>query len=178
MEDIRSFGNSDLQNVKELLKDIFFQKGKDTEFNEWELAERVLGDRGFREKLCLVAQSGEEIVGYCLLTDAKIEDEEGLALGPVAVKKDFQGQGIGTRLIETGLQTAREAGFPWVAVLGGEFYHRFGFESAETWGVFLPREEKRGEMLKILFFDAGSQGSAQGELTYCDSFYDKSGRLL
>ena len=61
-------------------------KGKDEVYNEWEFAEQILLDKGFREKLCLVASQGEEIVGYCIMTDARIEDEEGLALGPVAVK--------------------------------------------------------------------------------------------
>ena len=146
MEDIRTFRKGDLQNVKEVLRESFFVKGKD------------------------------EV--YCIMTDARIEDEEGLALGPVAVKKEFRGQGIGTRLIDACLGRAREAGFPWAAVLGGEFYHRFGFESAKTWGIFLPKGQQGNEFLQILFFDAGSQGVAQGELWYCDSFYNKKGELL
>ena len=178
MEDIRTFRKGDLQNVKEVLRESFFVKGKDEVYNEWEFAEQILLDKGFREKLCLVASQGEEIVGYCIMTDARIEDEEGLALGPVAVKKEFRGQGIGTRLIDACLGRAREAGFPWAAVLGGEFYHRFGFESAKTWAIFLPEGQQGNEFLQILFFDAGSQGVAQGELWYCDSFYNKKGELL
>ena len=156
MEDIRTFRKGDLQNVKEVLRESFFVKGKDEVYNEWEFAEQILLDKGFREKLCLVASQGEEIVGYCIMTDARIEDEEGLALGPVAVKKEFRGQGIGTRLIDACLGRAREAGFPWAAVLG----------------------QQGNEFLQILFFDAGSQGVAQGELWYCDSFYNKKGELL
>lgn len=178
MEDIRTFRNGDLQNVKEVLKESFFVSGKDEVFNEWEFAERVLLDKGFREKLCLVAVVDEEVVGYCILTDARIEDEEGLALGPVAVKEAYRGRGIGTKLIDTCLGRAREAGFPWVAVLGGNFYHRFGFESAKTWGISLPKGQQGSEFLQILFFDAGSQGVAQGELFFCDSFYNKKGELL
>lgn len=179
MEDIhiRKFQKGDLQNAKKVLRDVFFQQGKDKIYNEWELAERIPEDPGFREQFCLVAVSGEEVVGYCLFTDAKIEDAEGLALGPVAVKKELWGQGIGTNLVETGLEKVRDAGFPWVAVLGGGFYHRFGFESARTWGIFLPEEQPGREFLKILFFDAGSQGEVQGELKYCDSFYDRKGRI-
>lgn len=178
MEDIRTFRNGDLQSVKEVLRESFFAEGKDEVYNEWEMAERVLSDEGFRKQLCLVAEEGEAIVGYCLLTDARIEDEEGLALGPVAVREDLRGRGIGTRLIETCLGRAREAGFPWVIVLGGEFYHRFGFESAKTWGVFLPEGQQGNEFLQILFFDAGFQGVSQGEIRFCDSFYNKKGELL
>lgn len=178
MVDIRSFQEDDLAQVKELLKDVFFRKDSDKEFNEWELSERVLKDKGYRENLCFVACMGEEIVGYCLFTDAKIEDEEGLALGPVAVKRDCQGKGIGTRLVEEGILTAKESGFPWAAVLGGDFYRRFGFEPAGTWGILLSEDNPENENLKIMFFDAGSQGLTQGELKYCDSFYDRKGRLL
>lgn len=81
MEDIRTFRKGDLQNVKEVLRESFFVKGKNEVYNEWEFAEQILLDKGFREKLCLVASVEEEIVGYCILTDARIEDEEGLALG-------------------------------------------------------------------------------------------------
>ena len=149
MEDIRTFRNGDLQSVKKVLRESFFAEGKDEVYNEWEMAERVISDDGFRKQLCLVASEGEEIIGYCLLTDARIEDEEGLALGPVAVREDFRGRGVGTRLIETGLGRAREAGFPWVAVLGGEFYHRFGFEyPRENFGFVIRFTTKRGSYCK------------------------------
>ncbi|MCM1256512.1 MAG: N-acetyltransferase [Roseburia sp.] len=178
MEDIRSFRNGDLQSVKEVLRESFFAEGKDEVYNEWEFAERVLKDEGFRKQLCLVASEGEEIIGYCLMTDARIEEEEGLALGPVAVREEYRGKGVGTRLIDVCLGRAREAGFPWAVVLGGEFYHRFGFETAKTWGVFLPEGQQGNECLQILFFDAGFQGVSQGEIRFCDSFYDKKGKLL
>ena len=50
MEDIRTFRKGDLQNVKEVLRESFFVKGKDEVYNEWEFAEQILLDKGFREK--------------------------------------------------------------------------------------------------------------------------------
>ena len=45
MEDIRTFRKGDLQNVKEVLRESFFVKGKDEVYNEWEFAEQILLDR-------------------------------------------------------------------------------------------------------------------------------------
>jgi putative acetyltransferase len=51
-----------------------------------------------------------------------------LSLAPMAVLPSHQRQGIGTRLVEDGLQLCRDAGHQIVIVLGHPtFYPRFGF---------------------------------------------------
>ncbi len=57
--------------------------------------------------LSLVAVQEEQIVGHILFSPARIEGEqivEGTGLAPVAVLPAWQGQGIGSLLIRTGIR--------------------------------------------------------------------------
>src|SRR3546814_9680333 len=53
-----------------------------------------------------------------------------LALAPVGVRPDRQGQGIGSALIRNGIDRARNEGWNAVFVLGEpDYYRRFGFDA-------------------------------------------------
>ena len=112
MEDIRTFRKGDLQNVKEVLRESFFVKGKDEVYNEWEFAESVLKTNGYIPELCLIALEENQVIGYNALTIAKIGETEGLALGPLGVKQTYQNKGIGTCLVEESIRRAKKAGYP------------------------------------------------------------------
>jgi putative acetyltransferase len=111
--------------------------------------------------LSLVAVEDDSIVGYILFSPVKIQSEErlfyGLALGTMAVLPEFQGRGIGSLLVKTGLEKCREAGHDWVVVLGHPgYYQRFGFAPASRYGmkceynvqdeVFMAMELKKGKL--------------------------------
>jgi len=57
--------------------------------------------------LSLVAVQGEQIVGHILFSPARIEGEremmEGVGLAPMAVLPKFQRHGIGSRLVQEGV---------------------------------------------------------------------------
>ena len=54
----------------------------------------------------------------------------------MAVRPEFQKQGIGSQLIERGLEQCRAAGQACVVVLGHpEYYPRFGFVPASRYGI-------------------------------------------
>ena len=65
-----------------------------------------------------------------------------LALGPVGVRPDRQGQEIGSTLIRAGLEQARASGEVAVILLGSPvFYQRFGFSRQvrnEAFGIRSP----------------------------------------
>jgi putative acetyltransferase len=87
------------------------------------------------EVLSLVAEQEGRIVGHVLFSPVLIEGEnlawEGMGLAPMAVLPELQGQGIGSRLVESGLQRLAESQCQFVVVLGHpEFYARLGFEPA------------------------------------------------
>jgi len=83
----------------------------------------------------LVAHDGGTIVGHILFSRMAVRADDrllaGLGLAPIAVIPDRQGEGIGSALIEAGLQEAKRIGTQIVFVLGEPAcYGRFGFDAA------------------------------------------------
>lgn len=83
---IRQARDSAILKIKGIVMETFDRPGKNEYFNEWEFVEKVRDDSKFIPELCLVAISNNEIIGYILLSKALIFKNEGLALGPLAVK--------------------------------------------------------------------------------------------
>lgn len=78
----------------------------------------------------LAAHIGKEPVAHLLFTACSVEgsDSECALLGPLAVAPEHQGEGIGTALVEAGLERMRDAGVARVFVLGDPaYYGRFAF---------------------------------------------------
>ncbi len=93
-----------------------------------------------RVSLSLVALRGEQVVGHVLFTPVTLDPPHpgwfGVGLGPVAVLPEWQRQGIGSRLIEFGLELSREQGMDFCVLLGDpRFYSRFGFIPASEFGL-------------------------------------------
>ncbi|WP_380875537.1 GCN5 family N-acetyltransferase [Sphingomonas sp. DBB INV C78] len=81
--------------------------------------------------LSLVAVEGGEIVGHVAFSAVTIDgaDKGWFGLGPVSVRPDRQGGGIGSALIRAGLDELRERGAAGCVLLGEpDYYRRFGFE--------------------------------------------------
>ena len=79
----------------------------------------------------LVATIGGEVVGHVAFSPVTIEgrDVGWFGLGPVSVRPDLHGRGIGTALIREGLERLSAAGARGCVVLGDPaYYRRFGFE--------------------------------------------------
>lgn len=173
---IRQASDNDIGEIKSVVKAAFDRPGKDQYFNEWEFVDKVRNDSGFIPDLCLVAIIDSEIVGYILLSKALIGENEGLALGPLAVRPDCQRKGIGKRLIETGIEKAKEHEFDWIALTGGDYYRQFGFETALDYGIKLGDNHPENPYLKITFLN--NNRNIAGNMRFCDSFYDENGNLL
>ena len=81
--------------------------------------------------LSLVAVVDGELVGHILYSPATVGETTGAALGPMSVLPEFQRQGIGSRLVKAGNERLKDAGHPFVIVVGhAEYYPRFGFTPA------------------------------------------------
>jgi putative acetyltransferase len=91
------------------------------------------------EYIAHVAVENQDIVGYIIFTPVTLESFDELhlmGLAPMAVSPSLQRCGIGTKLIEAGLQSCRKLGVGAVAVLGHpEYYPRFGFRPSSQWGI-------------------------------------------
>ena len=90
-------------------------------------------------RLSLVAELDSAIVGQVAFSPVTVDgaDQGWLGLGPVAVRPDRQGRGIGEALIREGLARIAAAGAAGCVVLGDPgYYRRFGFRSGP--GLMLP----------------------------------------
>lgn len=80
--------------------------------------------------MSLVATVDGEIVGHVAFTTCAVEESDLNAsmLAPLAVRPDFQRQGIGSAIVDAGLQRLRDSDFDVVFVLGDPaYYSRLGF---------------------------------------------------
>lgn len=80
--------------------------------------------------LSLVAELDGEVVGHIAFSAADIggSSADWFLLGPVAVHPAHQGAGIGSALVEAGLDELRSRGANGCALIGDPaFYNRFGF---------------------------------------------------
>lgn len=122
-----------------------FANAEHSDKNEHNLVCRIRNSNVFIPELSLVAMDNERIVGHILFSKVKIKNEdqvvESLALAPVSVLPEYQNQGVGKLLISKALQKAKELSFNSVVVLGHpEYYPKFGFKKASTWGIKAPFE--------------------------------------
>ncbi len=82
----------------------------------------------------LVADADGEVVGHILFSRLLIITDDGqveaVSLAPMAVLPIHQRQGIGSQLVEAGLDESRKQGQQIAVVLGHpEFYPKFGFSA-------------------------------------------------
>jgi putative acetyltransferase len=86
--------------------------------------------------LSLVAVADGAVVGHILFSPLTAGSEAGAGLGPMAVAPAYQRSGIGSQLVTHGIERLRQAGCPFIVVLGHpEFYPRFGFRPAAALGL-------------------------------------------
>lgn len=87
----------------------------------------------------LVAESDKQIIGHILFSPCHFLPEQDLAvwgLAPMAVARQHQKRGVGSKLVRDGLDACRSRGVAGVVVLGHpEYYPRFGFHAASQFGL-------------------------------------------
>lgn len=134
---IREASKADLDNVLAVEYAAF---GGDAEA---ELVRDLLADPSAKPFLSLLAFQENRAVGHILFTTAHLAEAQNTVLiallAPLAVVPDVQQQGVGTQLIEKGLQMLSESGIDLVFVLGHpDYYPRHGFKPAGALGFEAP----------------------------------------
>jgi putative acetyltransferase len=82
--------------------------------------------------LSLVAEGDDGVVGHVAFSPVRIDARQvgWFGLGPVAVRPDRQGRGIGATLIRHGIEAMRDRGARGLVLVGEPaYYHRFGFRA-------------------------------------------------
>lgn len=113
----------------------------------------------FIKELDYVIEKDGAIIGTIIYSNVQLKLDGGrvkefICFGPVGIRPDYQGIGLGQKLIEYSLEKAKNLGYGAVFIEGNHnYYHRFGFESASKYGVFLD-DNRDGEftffMVKLL----------------------------
>ena len=120
--------------------------------------------------LSILATDGETAVGHVLFTAVRISDSPSTRahiLAPLAVLPGKQRQGVGTAIVERGLELLKERGTQLVFVLGHpSYYPRFGFQPAGRLGLSAPYPipEKDSDAWMVLELSEGMLGSIKGTI--------------
>ncbi len=140
-------------------------------------AEALLVDKLRAEpilRLSLVAQLDSRIVGHIMFTPVSVggaaATSDTMGLAPMAVIPGLQREGVGSQLVQRGLERCRQMGARLVFVLGHpEFYPRFGFVPVAPEGLHYEDHE-----LDPYFFVhelvAGALSEASGDVKYHPHF--------
>lgn len=116
-----------------------FESAEHSDGNEQNLVTALRESETFVPELSLVAEKDGKVVGHILFTEIRIGERTELALAPLAVLPEYQGQGIGTALIREGHRHAGKLGYGYSIVLGSEnYYPRFGYRPAWELGIETP----------------------------------------
>lgn len=153
-----------------------FRGVKHSDNREHFLVERLRRSEVFIPELSLVAEVGNEIVGHILLTKIKIENDtptfDSLALAPVSVLPEFQGKGVGGKLIADAHDRAKELGYASIILLGEpKYYSRFGYVPAKTYNIYLPFEGVEEFSMAIELTENALQ-NVSGTVAYPKEFYE------
>ena len=130
--------------------------------------------RNCKEILSLVAVNDDRVVGHVLFSPAELEGGgkriKGMGLAPMAVLPEYQSKGIGSKLVEAGIEQLVQSGCPFIVVLGhAGYYPRFGFEPASRRGI-RSAWDVPDEAFMILVLDGSAMQGITGIARYRPEF--------
>ena len=131
--DIRESVDRDKAAIRAVHQDAFGPK-EGAELAQ--LASDLLEDPTGQPMLSLVAEKDGSVVGNVIFTSARIEglaEANAFIMAPLAVLASEQGNGIGTQLIQEGLELLKQQGAQIVLVYGDpNYYKRTGFKAGHN----------------------------------------------
>ena len=126
-----------------------------------------------RPLVSLVGEDRGTIVGHILFSPVTLDDQPDLlilGLAPMAVLPARQRRGIGSALVEAGLEECRKLGAGAVVVLGHpEYYPRFGFVPASRFGL-ASEYDAPDEAFMALELEPGCLDGVAGTVRYHPAF--------
>lgn len=154
---IRPENENDYDDVEILVRNSFWNVYRPGAYEHY-IVHNLRSDDSFIEDLAYVMEIDGEIVGHINYSWGFMEHENesmpAAVLGPLSVDENHQNQGLGSKLIRYTLNLAERENIPFVFVIGDEnYYHRFGFESASKYEIFLDGTDSDDEcpffMIKV-----------------------------
>jgi len=141
------------------------------------MVERLRNSDAIVPELSLVAEDdNNDIVGHILLTRIRIQNHdnsfEGLALAPLSIIPEFQNMGIGGKLIIESHAKAKLLGYKYIVVLGHpDYYPRFGYERASTYGIQMPVKVNDANSMIISLVEKGLS-DVSGLVEFSTEFFE------
>lgn len=148
---IRSEKPSDYTSIANVEYEAFLGWHPDNQYvSEPVLVDLLRHNSCFNPELSLVAEVENKIVGHALFSPYKfiVQGSEtiGAVLAPIAVHPQYQGKGIGEKLIEEGHNRLKELGYTFSLLCGHDtYYPKFGYKTK----MFTAR----GAILKLNYED-------------------------
>lgn len=104
------------------------------------LVHRLREDAAYLPGLSRVAVDGDQIVGAIFYAQATLrreqEEKKALLFGPLCVAPEWQGCGVGTRLLRETIGLSRKAGYVGIIICGEpDYYPRHGFVTCDRFGI-------------------------------------------
>ncbi len=142
---LRPENEKDYQEVENLTREAFWDLYHPG-CSEHLVAHKIRKSSSFIPELDFVAvqdnpRAGAQIVGNIIYSKSKVADldqpeHEVITFGPLSVLPSLQKQGIGSALITHTKKLAQNMGYKAIVIFGNPaYYHRFGFENAENFGI-------------------------------------------
>ncbi|MBS7255950.1 GNAT family N-acetyltransferase [Flavobacterium branchiicola] len=172
---LRQENKEDYKSVFQLIEKAF-EKEEYSDHREQFLVERLRDSNAFIPELSIIAEVEGKIVGHILFTKLEIKNQsqsfQSLALAPVSVLPEFQGKGIGSKLILHGHDVAKKLGYKSVILLGHQdYYPRFGYELCEKHDIKMPFEVPAENCMVIALIKDGLK-DVRGEVVYPKAFFE------
>lgn len=133
-----------------------------------------------RDGLSLVAVDGApgatRVAGHVMVTRSRLDAPRRLldvgVLSPLAVDPEYQGHGLGGRLVAAAIEAADETGFPALFLEGDPaFYGRLGFGPATPLGFRRPSLRIPDAAFQVRLLSAYETWMT-GTLVYAEPFWD------
>lgn len=169
--EIRDASKSDFSDVMQVEKEAFGDE------KEAILVSQLLEDESAEPIISLLAFKEDEAVGHILFTRATIDGNGSspliYLLAPLAIKPEYQRQGIGGMLINEGLKKLKGIGAQMVFVLGHEnYYPKYGFkQDAGSMGFLapFPIPEEHADAWMVYPLSSGSIDAFKGRVVCADA---------
>ncbi len=161
--EIRQEKPEDYMAVEQMTQEAFWNKYKKG-CDEHYLVHKLRNHPDYLSELSRIAVVEGEVAGAVFYSKSKVKSEDSewdvLTFGPLCVRPDFQGRGIGEMLLKETMQLAKEAEYPGIVIFGEpDYYPRAGFRTCDAFGIttadgrnfdaFLGIELKEGAMKGI-----------------------------
>ncbi len=123
------------------------------------LRENLICNQKYSKIYC----KGQKIIGSIRYFNCKIENNEGLMLGPLIVDQKFKGRGIGKELVNQSIKLVNDKKISFIILIGElEYYSQFGFEI--NYNIYFSLNVRKEKILLKTLSDMSNNLSGKIEL--------------